>query len=224
MTPTSEDLLAEATRLHSAADFKKCMKAAEKARKKFQKEGRVDRAIEALRIMGDCVVNTHELKKAEKLYNKLLEEGLSISNKWYQAAAYWGLGQVSFRKMDYRNAAKLFEKGLELAKSVADKWYTAWNALGLALALRGLARLTEAKPLLQEAMALFKDLGQSSAQSWAEKAVKEIGGEMEVESDTADEIRIWLCPLCGSKFKENQVSSLKSGKTTTCDYCGTTAG
>lgn len=224
MAPTPEELLADATRFHSVADYKKCMKAAEKARKKFQKDVRIDRAIEALRIMGDCVVNTHELKKAEKLYTELLEEGLSISNKWYQAAATWGLGQVSFRRMDHQNAMKLFQEGLVLARSVSDKWYIAWNALGLALALRGLARITEAKPLLHEAIALFRDLSQSSAQSWAEKALEEIGDEVEAEPEAADEIRIWLCPMCGSKFKENQVSFLKSGKATTCEYCGTTAG
>ena len=62
------------------------------------------------------------------------------------------------------------------------------------------------------------------AQSWAEKALQEIGGETEVETGAADEIRIWLCPMCGSKFKQEQVSVLKSRKTTTCEYCGTTDG
>ena len=92
------------------------------------------------------------------------------------------------------------------------------------MALRGLGRLVEARPLLQEAIAAFKELNQSSAQSWAEKALQEIGGETEVETGAADEIRIWLCPMCGSKFKQEQVSVLKSRKTTTCEYCGTTAG
>jgi tetratricopeptide (TPR) repeat protein len=224
MSPTPEELLQEAARLHSVSDFKKGMKTAEKARKKFQKEGRVDRAIEALRVMGDCVVNTHELKKAEKLYNELFWEGYNLPNKWYQAAAHWGLGQVAFRSMNYPAAVTHFEQGLELARSIADNWYIAWNALGLALALRGLARLSEASPLLHEAIAVFTKLGQSSAQSWAERALQEIGGETEVEPDAADEIRIWLCPMCGSKFKQEQVSVLKTGKTTTCEYCGTTAG
>ncbi|MHA1964494.1 MAG: tetratricopeptide repeat protein [Candidatus Thorarchaeota archaeon] len=224
MTPTPEELLQESSRLHSVAEFKKGMKTAEKARKKFQKAGRVDRAIEALRIMGDCVVNMHELKKAEKLYNELLEEGLGISNKWYQAASHWGLGQVSFRRMDYPNAVKHFEKGLELARSIADKWYVAWNAFGLALALRGLARLTEARPLLQEAITVFNELDQTSTQSWAEKALQEISGETEVEQDALDEIRIWLCPMCGSKFNGEQVSDLKSRKIITCEYCGTISG
>ena len=224
MTPTPEELLKEAARLHSVSDFKKGMKTAEKARKNFQKEGRVDRAIEALRVMGDCVVNTHDLMKAEKLYNELFWEGYNLPNKWYQAAAHWGLGQVSFRSMNYPAAVTHFEQGLELARSIADKWYIAWNVLGLALALRGLGRLIDARPLLQEAIAAFKELNQTSAQSWAEKALQEIGDETEVEADAADEIRIWLCPMCGSKFKQEQVSLLKSKKTTTCEYCGTTTG
>ena len=224
MSPTPDELLQEAVRLHSISDFKKGMKSAEKARKKFQKEGRVDRAIEALRVMGDCVVNTHELKKAEKLYNQLWKEGFGISNKWYQAAAHWGLGQVAFRGMNYPAAVTHFEQGLDLARSVAEPWYIAWNAFGLALALRGLARIEEARPLLQEAISAFRDLNQSAAQSWAEKALQEIGGETAFEPDAAGDIRIWLCPMCGSKFKETQVSVLKSGKITTCEYCGTAAG
>ncbi|MFW9788075.1 MAG: tetratricopeptide repeat protein [Candidatus Thorarchaeota archaeon] len=224
MSPTPDELLQEAARLHSLSDFKKGMKTAEKARKKFQKEGRLDRAIEALRVMGDCVVNTHELKKAEKLYNELWKEGVELSNKWYQAAAHWGLGQVAFRGMNYPAAVNHFEQGLDLARSIADKWYIAWNAFGFALALRGLGRVAEARPLLQEAVSVFKDLDQPSAQSWAEKALQEIGGETEVEPGTTDEIRIWLCPMCGSKFKAEQVSALKSKRTTTCEYCGTTAG
>jgi len=221
---TPDELLQEAARLHSASDFKKGMKTAEKARKKFQKEGRMDRAIEALRVMGDCVVNTHDLKKAEKLYNQLWKEGFGISNKWYQSAAHWGLGQVAFRGMNYPAAVIHFEQGIDLARDVADKWYIAWNALGLALALRGLGRLSEAVPLLQEAIVLFKEIGQSAAQSWAEKALQEIGGEVQVDEGTAGEVQIWLCPMCGSKFKEDQVARLKSKKTTTCEYCGTTAG
>ena len=174
--------------------------------------------------MGDCVVNTHELKKAKKIYTELLEEGVSISNKWYQAAAQWGLGQVAFRRMDYTTAVKHFETGLELARSIGDKWYIAWNALGLALALRGLAHLNESRLLLQEAIKLFQEIEQTTAQSWAEKALQDISGEIEADPDAVDEIRIWLCPMSGSKYKEEQVLILKSGKMTTCEYCGTTAG
>ena len=223
MSPSSEELLQEAVQLHQTGDFKKGLKTAEKARKKFQKEGRIDRSIEALRVMGDCVVNTHDLKKAEKLYNELWKEGFGLSNKWYQSAAHWGLGQVALRGMNYPAAVTHFEQGLDLARSIADEWYIAWNAFGLATALRGLARLSEAKPLFQEAISSFKSLGQTSALSWAEKAYTEIGGETE-SPDRSGEIRIWLCPLCGSKYNENQVESLKRGKTTTCEYCGTTAG
>ena len=71
------------------------------------------------------------------------------------------------------------------------------------MAQRGLARLSEARPLLQEAIAIFKELNQTAAQSWAEKALTEIGGETEVGAGEADEIRIWLCPMCGSKFKDD---------------------
>ncbi len=223
MSPSSEEHLQNAVRLHQASDFKKGFKEAEKARKKFQKEGRADRAIEALRVMGDCTLNARDLRMAQKIYENLLNDGVSISNQWFQAAANWGLGQVSLHKMDYAAALQYFQTGLEQARSIADNWYTAWNAFGLANALRGHARLEEAKKFYQEALRVFQTLNQSAIITWVERALKEIGDEA-TEENTTDEIRLWLCPLCGSKLNQNQASALRDGKMATCDYCGTTIG
>lgn len=219
MSPSPEEHLQEAVRLHQASDFKKGIKESEKARKKFQKEGRTDRAIEALRVMGDCTLNARDLKNAQKIYEDLLNEGANISNLWFQAAANWGLGQVSLHKMDYATALGYFESGLEEARSIADNWYTAWNAFGSGNALRGCARLEEAKKFYQEALQAFRTLNQSAIVTWVERALAEIGAEVPKE-----EIRLWLCPMCGSKLNQNQASTLRNGKMATCEYCGTTIG
>jgi tetratricopeptide (TPR) repeat protein len=214
-------MLQEATRLHGSRNYGKCIKTAEKARKKFQKEGKLDRAVEALRVMADCALNAHETKKATDLYRELMAEGKRMSNLWFQAAAHWGLGQVHLRLLRYADAVQHFQEGLERAKQVADNWYTAWNAFGLANAKRGMGRLDEARALLQEALTAFKASNQTTFVAWVTKAIQELGGAEETD---AEEIRIWLCPLCGSKFSSGQVDSLKAKKSVTCEYCGTTAG
>ena len=219
MSPTPEELLHEAVQNHQSSKFDKCIKAAEKARKKFQKEGRVDQAIEALRVMADCTVNARALKKAEKLYRNLHEEGAEMTNLWYQSAANWGLGEVALHKMDYSTAATYFQAGLEIARGIADKWYAAWNAFGLGNALRGMARLDEAKPLLNEAIEGFRALDQTTYVEWVERILNAIGGEV-----VSAEVKIWLCPMCGSRFIAEQANQLKGGKIVTCAYCGTSVG
>ena len=223
MSPTAEEHLQKAIRLHQASDFKKGIKEAESARKKFQKEGRIDRAIEALRVMGDCTLNARELSKAQRIYENLLDEGKSISNLWFQAAANWGLGQICLHKMDYSNAFQYFMTGFDQAKNVADNWYTAWNAFGLGHALRGLARLKDAESYYQQALEAFRKANQPTFVTWVERTLSEIGGDIPDES-TAEDLRIWLCPMCGSRLKAEQAAVLRNGKITTCDYCGTTIG
>ncbi|TFH08880.1 MAG: tetratricopeptide repeat protein [Candidatus Thorarchaeota archaeon] len=219
MSPSAEEHLQNAVRMHQASDFKKGIKEAETARKKFQKEGRTDRAIEALRVMGDCTLNDRDLKNAQKIYENLLDEGASISNLWFQAAANWGLGQISSQKMDYAKALQFFQRGFEQAQGVADNWYTAWNGFGMGNALRGLARLEEAKSAYQVALQAFRKANQPTFVTWVENTLKEIGSEVPQEG-----LRIWLCPMCGSKLKTEQAVVLKNGKMTTCDYCGTAIG
>ena len=223
MSPSAEEHLQKAVSCHQASDFKKGIKEAEQARKKFQKEGRIDRAIEALRVMGDCTLNARELNKAEKIYTNLLEEGAGISNLWFQAAANWGLGQVSSHKMDYSTSLQYFKKGLEQAQSIADNWYTAWNAFGMANALRGLARLTEAEKGYQLALQAFRAANQPTFVSWIENSLKNMGADIP-EDGAADRMQIWLCPMCGSKLTQQQGATLKAGKMTTCEYCGTAIG
>ena len=223
MSPTSEEHLQEAVRLHQKSDFKKGVKEAESARKKFQKEGRSDRATEALRVMADCTLNTRDLKNAEKLYRDLFNEGMKLSSFWFQSAAWWGLGQVSLHTMNYPAAQQSFQKGLDFAKKVADAWYTAWNAFGLGTALRGLARLDEAKQSYKEALTTFRGMGQATPATWVERALSEIGADIPVDGPVG-EIRLWLCPMCGSKFNPQQASALRSSKMATCEYCGTTVG
>ena len=223
MSPSAEEHLQKAVSMHQASDFKKGIKEAETARKKFQKEGRTDRAIEALRVMGDCNLNARELKKAQKIYENLIEEGASISNLWFQAAANWGLGQISLHTMDYTKALQFFQRGLEQAQSVADNWYTAWNGFGVGNALRGLARLEEAKRAYQVALQAFRSANQPTFVTWVEKTLKEIGAEVP-EEDSSDKLRIWLCPMCGSKLTTQKAAALKDGKMATCDYCGTAIG
>ena len=219
MSPTPEELLHEAVRLHQASDFKKGLKKAENARKKFLKEGLPARATEALRVMGDCALNARDLKKAQKLYEQLSDEAEGTSNFFHQSASYWGLGQVSSHKMEYGKAASAFETGLKLAQQIADNWYTAWNSFGLGNAYRGLGRLDEAKQMYNTSLNTFKTLNQSTLLSWVERALKEIGGEV-----STPEMKVWLCPLCGSKYSASQADLLKRGKTVTCEYCGTSVG
>jgi len=220
MSPSPEELLAEAVRLHQASDFKKGLKKAEEARKKFLKEGLPARAIEALRVMGDCAVNARDLKKAQKLYGHLLAEAANTSNIFHQSAAQWGLGQVASHKMDYRGAELAFSAGLKLAQKIADRWYTGWNAFGLGNAYRGTGRLDEAKVMYNEAVTAFRSMNQDSLVTWVERALNAIGGDV----ISPDQPKMWLCPLCGSKFNPNQAKTLKRGRTVTCEYCGTSVG
>ncbi|MHA1137224.1 MAG: tetratricopeptide repeat protein [Candidatus Thorarchaeota archaeon] len=223
MSPSGEEHLQKAISCHQAYDFKKGIKEAENARKKLQKEGRTNRATEALRVMGDCTLNARELKKAQKIYEDLLQEGASITNLWFQAAANWGLGQVALHKMVYSTALQHFQSGLEQAQSVADNWYTAWNAFGLGNALRGLARLDEAKKAYELALQAFLARNQSTFVTWIENTLKEMGADVP-EKGQPDGIPKWLCPMCGSKLAQAQGAALKAGKMTTCEYCGTAIG
>lgn len=215
-----EALLQEAVRFHQTSEFKKGLKTAEKARKEFLKDKNPSRAIEALRVMGDCAINAREFKQAQKLYDELMSEAVSTSNLFYQAAACWGLGQLSSHKMQYQDARDSFETGLKIARKIADKWYTGWNAFGMGNASRGMGNLDEAKPLYNEAIQAFQSMNQSNLVIWVERALNDIGGEL---SGSA-EAKVWLCPMCGSKFSVNQVEVLKRGKSVSCEYCGTTVG
>ena len=223
MSPSGEEHLQKAVSCHQTGDFKKGIKEAENARKKFQKEGRSDRAIEALRVMGDCTLNARDLEKARKIYETLLQEGASISNLWYQAAANWGLGQVSLHKMQYDKAFQSFQLGLQQAQSVADNWYTAWNAFGLGNALRGLTRLDEASNSYHTASQAFRAANQPTFVTWVENTLKDMGADVPDEGHS-DGLPIWLCPMCGSKLTQAQGATLKAGKMTTCEYCGTAIG
>ena len=223
MSPSGEEHLQKAVNCHRSADYKNGIKEAEKARKKFQKEGRVDRAIEALRVMSDCALNARELKDAEKMYNELLAEGVGIANLWYQAAANWGLGQITLHKMNYAAAMQFFLHGLEQAKSIADNWYIGWNAYGLGTALRGLARLEEARNNYELALQAFRTAKQSTFVTWVENTLKEIGADVP-DAGHGDALPIWLCPMCGSKLSIGQGNALRQGKMTTCKYCGTAIG
>jgi len=217
-----ENLLQEAIRLHQSSDFKKGLKTAEKARKEFLKDKNPGRAIEALRVMGDCAINARNYKQAQKLYDELLSEAVSTSNLFYQAASCWGIGQLSSHKMNHKEALDSFETGLKIARQIADTWYTGWNAFGMGNASRGLGRLDDAKPLYNEAIEAFQSLNQPNLVTWVERALKDIGGEA-AELTPAD-AKVWLCPMCGSKFSPAQVEVLKKRKSVTCEYCGTTVG
>ncbi|MBD3404721.1 MAG: hypothetical protein GF411_01140 [Candidatus Lokiarchaeota archaeon] len=219
MSPSGEELLQKAVQLHQSSDFKKGKKTAEKARKQFLKEKNIARATEALRVMADCALNARDLKDAEKLYSELMKEANSMSNLWFQSAAYWGKGQIALHKMDYPTAITSFENGLEKAQSVADKWFTGWNAMGLGIAYRGVGRLADAKKVLQESVKAFQAANQTTFVTWSEKILTEIGGEV-----PKPETKVWLCPMCGSKFSSDQADFLKRGKTVTCEYCGTSVG
>ena len=222
MSPTPDEILQEAAQMHQASQFEKGYKLAEKARKSFQKDNRPDRAIEALRVMADCIINKRDLKRAKQLYEELLKEAVNLANRWYEAAASWGLGQVAAHQMDYTTASEWFKKGLGLAESVADQWYTAWNAFGLGNSLRGLGHLSEARSSLEQALSSFQAQNQQTLASWVQRVFTELGGE--IQSGDQPEAKKWLCPMCGSKFNPQLASSLRSGKMITCEYCGTSVG
>ncbi len=222
MSPSPEELLQEAVQLHQKSQFKKCVKAAENARKKFLKAGEVARAIEALRVMADCALNKRDYMKARKLYEQLLKEGSQRGDRRFQAAAHWGLGQIALHKMDYVSAVDAFKVGLELASSVADNWYMGWNALSLGNAQRGVGQLGEARTSLEQAVKSFSAMSQPTLAAWAERVLSEIGDEP--STGAPQDAKVWLCPLCGSKFSSNQASTLKRGKMVTCEYCGTSVG
>lgn len=217
-----EELLQEAVNHHQNTEFKKGIKAAEKARKQFLRDGNDTRAMEALRVMADCTINARDLKKAEELYDALLRDANAITNAFYIAAANWGLGQVYSHRMDYPEAAKAFSAGLVTARKIADKWYQGWNALGLGNATRGMGQLNDAEAYYSEAIESFRAMNQPALGSWAERALKEIGGE-KVETLPAD-VKVWLCPMCGSKFNQKETEIIKAGKSVTCTYCSTTVG
>lgn len=217
-----EDSLRDAYRFFGARDFKKAEKAAEKARKDFTKQGLDARALEALRVMGDCALNARDLKTAKLYYDELMRESQKRAAAFFQAAASWGLGEVSSYRMDYATASSHFQSGLEQAKSIQDKWYMAWNSLGLGTTLRGLGKLDQAKSYLNTAMSLFREQNQDTYTGWAERALREIGGE--ISSKTPREAKIYLCPMCGGKYDLRKAELLSNGKMVTCDYCGTTVG
>ncbi|MCK5151928.1 MAG: hypothetical protein KAQ65_08805 [Candidatus Thorarchaeota archaeon] len=217
-----EELLQEAIQLHQASNFKKGIKTAEKARKKFLKEGNRIRATEALRVTADCTINARDLKKARQLYEQLLSEAMSMSNLFYQAAAHWGLGQAFSHEMNYSEAAESFTTGLRVARQIADKWYSGWNAFGVGNACRGMGKLQDARPFYTEAIEAFQDMNQPTLVSWVERALKEVGGEK--SEALPQDTKVWLCPMCGSKFNTDQAELLKKGKSVSCEYCGTTVG
>jgi tetratricopeptide (TPR) repeat protein len=221
MSPEADELLQQAAKMHQESQFEKGFKLAEKARKLFLKNELPERAIEALRVMADCVINQRDLKKAKQLYERLLNEARKMANRWYESAASWGLGQVAAHKMDYSAASKWFSKGLMLAESVADQWYTAWNAFGLGNSLRGLGQLSEAKSNLEHALSSFQAQNQQTMVSWVQRVYSELGGEIQ---SPVNEAKKWLCPMCGSKFNPQMAAVLRSGKMVTCEYCGTSLG
>ncbi len=220
--PTPQEHLDEARTLHGRGDFKKGMKAAQKARKKFLKDDQPGQAREALRVMADCALNQHDFGEAKRLYKELIEEAKSAETPFYEAAGNWGLGETACHQMDYRGAIAYFEMGLKHAKSVGDKWYTAWNAFGLGKAYRGIGEAGKAIPFLKEAKRIFKELGHATFVTWIDKILGEIGDDKKATDD--EEVRIWLCPICGSKLQKDTVEELLTGDLVSCQYCGTTIG
>ncbi|RLI49696.1 MAG: hypothetical protein DRO73_05510 [Candidatus Thorarchaeota archaeon] len=218
----AEEHLQEAYTLHRSGNYKKGMKEAQKARKRFLKEGLPGRAVEALRVMADCALNAHDFREAKRLYKELLAEAREIPSPSLQAAAEWGLGEVSRYNMEYDIAAAHHETGLKLAQKTGDKWFTAWNAFGLGKSLRGLGRLEEAREMLLMARRLFEELSLGEYVGWVDRMLTEIGGH--VESKVPGEMKVWLCPQCGSKYSDSMVEKLRQGRAVTCEYCGTTVG
>jgi tetratricopeptide (TPR) repeat protein len=218
MSSKAEKDLQKAYAHHRSGEFKKGMKSAEKARKRFLKEKLTDRALEALRVMADCAVNARDMQKATNLYTQLLEEGEENDMVFFQAAANWGLGEVAAHRMDYEVASIHFETGLGLARRIADKWFTAWNAFGLGKAYRGIGRIEDSRIALTEALNVFNDLNENRFVTWVDKLLKDMGGEVPTDE------KVWLCPMCGSRLTREQAESLSSGKIVTCEYCGTSVG
>jgi len=222
MPTDPEQLLQKAVEFFGAAKFKEALKSSEQARTLFEKANQNDRAMEALRVMADSVLNSRDTGQATKFYQDLRKEGVSAGSTFYQSAAHWGIGQIALRKMDYASGAASFKSGLDLAKRGGDKWYSAWNALGLATAYKGMGQIVDARGLLQGALSDFKSIGQPKYASWAERALAEIGGS--ASAQPTPEPRPWLCPMCGSRFSPSQADSLRKGKLATCEYCGTSVG
>ncbi len=221
MTPKQLELLEEAREFHQTSNFKKGLKSAEKARKIALKEDDGGTAIEALRIMADCALNARDMNKAEFLYTQLIQESVPSNNRYYLAAASWGMGQIALHKMSYHEAISLLKQGLDYAESVADNWYTAWNAFSLGNALRGIGKLDEARYNLEKSLSAFKTINMVTYVTWAERSLSEISASAD---KSKDDLIIWLCPLCGSKLEAQQADSLKKGKTIACEYCRTSIG
>ncbi len=83
-----EDDLQRAYSLFSARDYKNAAKAAEKARKRLEREDPA-RSYEALRVQADSTLNARDIKGAESLYTELMRVAQSKSLLFYQAAASW---------------------------------------------------------------------------------------------------------------------------------------
>lgn len=224
MTPTPDQLLEEAVQLHQKSDFKKCLKAAEKARKKFLKENNPLRAIEALRVMADCALNKRDFSLARKLYEELMHEASTSQNLFYQAAAHWGIGQISLHLMQYDAAINSFKTGLQLARNIADKWYIGWNSFGLGNSLRAIGRIDEASIALNEAYETFTAMNQPTIASWTKRTLSEIESDSSIDEIAVKEHRPWLCPMCGAKFTVEQTKLLRKNKVIACQYCGTSVG
>ncbi|TFG06650.1 hypothetical protein EU538_09950 [Candidatus Thorarchaeota archaeon] len=222
MSGKGDKYLDEAYSQFQAGEYKKSKEKAEKARKVFEKEGLVARSAEALRVMADAALNMRDMKKASKLYGNLMNMARSKNIAMYQAAASWGFGEIASYQMDYESAAGHFEAGFQAAKNVASNWFIAWNAFGLAKAYRGLGRLDETRPLLEEAQNLFAALNQPTYVSWVERLADEIN--VDIGAGQPSESRVWLCPVCGSKYSLGMAELLSRGKKVTCEYCGTTVG
>ncbi len=222
MSQDGEKHLQQSYTLFQAGDYKKSREHAEKARKRFKKEGLVARAAEALRVMADSYLNLRDLKKAEGYYGELMDLARANNLGMYRAAASWGLGEIASYHMDYDSAAKHYHEGLEEARRVASKWYIAWNSFGLAKAYRGLGRLDEIRPLLSEARDIFSSLNHTTYVEWVEKLAEEVS--VDITKGQPSDMRVWLCPVCGSKYDVEMAENLSRGKKVTCQYCGTTVG
>lgn len=131
---------------------------------------------------------------------------------FYQAAAYWGLGEIAIFSMDYPTAVSHFINGLDSARKISGRWYTAWNGFGLGKAYRGVGELTKAREVLTEARDLFRQQAMSIYTSWVEHLLDEIGGEIKTERSEAKGAKIWLCPMCGSKYPLKAAQKLSTGK------------
>ena len=221
MSPSTQELLDEASQHHRDSNFKKGLKTAQKARKKARKDGDDASAIEALRIMADCALNARDMEKARDLYSELIREAAPGDNKFYLAAASWGLGQLALHQMSYHEAISLLRQGLDYAESISDEWYTAWTAFSLGNAQRGIGNLDNAHVLLEKASSTFKAMNQPAFAAWVDHVLAELGDTIPT---ITDDLSIWLCPMCGSKLDTRQVESLKKKKVIVCEYCGSSIG